>query len=197
MQLEDLGFNLNNVYSLRAADGDESISIGAFRGKASLVVFRKGDRRPAVNIPLDRNSCYMLLMTLDQIKKAEPGTRLSFESSAFNRDTKKYEPNATIVIFKDDRRMYGMELSGVGVTPPIKCLFKSPMSLSMGSDPMTDADRSAIGIGVFRTFLERELPLVALFSRFNNPKQNFGGGNRSGGGNSGGSRGGDYNDSAF
>lgn len=205
MQLEDLSYSFGTVYSLRAADGDESVNIGAYRGNVSLSIFRKGAGRPIASIPMSRDMAIKLMRTVAQLKDAPPNTRLTVGHDKWNRELRKNEPFMTIVMFKDDRMMMGMEFGGVGLTPPVKCMFRSPSSLTNGSEPMTDADRSALGLAAFQQFLDRELPILRLLCKFNVPKQNFGGnggggGQRSGGGNysgGGSSGGGGGDDMAF
>lgn len=161
-------FNTNAIWKITSTTGNETMSLSAFNGASSLVVFRKGteSRKPFVKISLPTAGAITIMEILKELLGAQPGVRLPYVQNQYNSETRSFEQGCSLVFCKDERRCYSIELTNRQITTPIKFIFKIPKTFSTGSD-MTDEQRSQCGVKEFITYLDKMLPVALMLSRQN------------------------------
>lgn len=180
-------YNLNAIYRLSSKGNEDALMVSIFRGMASFVMFKKGDKRPAVKVPISLAACIRIADYLDKLKDAQPETRLPFVHQSYNRDSRTFEQEAALIFFKDERKCCGIELSSKTLTEPVRVYFKCPSTFSAGNEQMSDEQKSLLGMREFKMILLQQIPMASLLSRFNMPSAPSGGGfQRNGGGQGGG-----------
>lgn len=182
----DNKYNLNGIFKLFSRSGEETLSVSLFQGSASFVMFKKGSdsKRPVAKLPLSLPACISISDVLNKLLEAQPDTRIPVVQLLYNKESRTSETIASFVFFKDDRRCYGIEVSGKDLPTPVKFYFRCPSTFSTGSEPMSDEQKSQLGVREFKLVLTEQIPTALLLSRLNmEPMMNRGG---SGGGRPGG-----------
>ncbi len=173
------GYKLGSYYSFKVCQSEDRVSIGAFNGFVQLSVWRKGDNRP-INITLNRNMIELLKNTFKNIIKAQPNTTLTFEIKKFDNSDKrniKYTKDIFIKIIKDEKQKFFMEISSQQIKDPIRIRFMGPGGYAVGTDDLTEAERSLNDLQVVINILEKEVPLMFLLATFNKQTKKFEGNN--------------------
>lgn len=184
-----------------AKDGKEQLMISVFNGKVNMTIWPGRDSGQSgvmfkQNLNLD--GVALLKTLLKKVSAGQPGTKSSLNFQTYNRDTRKYEPGTVIVFGKDEKQVYFFEFQFKhnGNAKSLRFDMKVPNSMSIGSDIMSDAEKSSARMKAFFTFLEDIAPSAMLLSgkkfkgSYNRSSGNSGGGSSSGG-SSGGNFGGD------
>lgn len=201
-------FNTNGIWRLNGPrDSNVSLSLGCYQGMASLTMFR-GPGNPPVQFRLIAQTVYKIKEFLTEIINGGPNTRTSISSSKYNQQERKYEPDVTVVLGKDEKNMIHIDITHRSMSEPARFYFTTPKSLTYGGTEMNDADRSKLAALTFiDQTLSKELPIALAHSRdaedmkqrsnkFSNNRSggggNYGGGNSNGGG---GNNGGGFGDS--
>ena len=198
--MDDLRFNLQNIWSLRNENGD-SISLSPFNGRVSLVVFKKGSSKPDIKMPV--STAYSLRWTAiaKELMMATPGIKIPFVQMRYDPQAKQTVKELTIVFAKDEKGCYYLEVQSPKMSP-VRFNIKSSGMYSNGSDPMTDEERSSIGLQEFSYVLKSKIHIAEMLSTFGSRQQqgSFGnkGSNRNFGdrGNGGGNGNGDFKKSS-
>ena len=198
--MDDLRFNLQNIWSLRNENGD-SISLSPFNGRVSLVVFKKGSSKPDVKMPV--STAYSLRWTAiaKELMMATPGIKIPFVQMRYDPQAKQTVKELTIVFAKDEKGCYYLEVQSPKMSP-VRFNIKSSGMYSNGSDPMTDEERSSSGLQEFSYVLKSKIHIAEMLSTFGSRQQqgSFGnkGSNRNFGdrGNGGGNGNGDFKKSS-
>ena len=140
--MDDLRFNLQNIWSLRNENGD-SISLSPFNGRVSLVVFKKGSSKPDVKMPV--STAYSLRWTAiaKELMMATPGIKIPFVQMRYDPQAKQTVKELTIVFAKDEKGCYYLEVQSPKMSP-VRFNIKSSGMYSNGSDPMTDEERRVV-----------------------------------------------------
>ena len=124
--MDDLRFNLQNIWSLRNENGD-SISLSPFNGRVSLVVFKKGSSKPDVKMPV--STAYSLRWTAiaKELMMATPGIKIPFVQMRYDPQAKQTVKELTIVFAKDEKGCYYLEVQSPKMSPDIslKCYLHS------------------------------------------------------------------------
>jgi hypothetical protein len=171
-ELKDLKFDVNHIYGARNTD-EASLSLGCFGGRASMVVFKKGSKQPDIKLTLDVG------FTLELIKRLEAGIAASKDETfrkplvrcRYDRDTKQYIPDVTVVVCKE-AGMMSIEISGNGCSA--KFPLRTATVISNGEATMGKEQRSILGAQELIVVLKDYLPTATLLSRFNPPPRNPG-----------------------
>lgn len=198
--MDDLRFNLQNIWQLRNENGD-SISLSPFNGRVSLVIFKKGSSKPDIKMPVPTSYSLRWTAIAKELMMATPGIKIPFVQMRYDPQAKQTVKDLTIVFAKDEKGCYYLEVQSPKMSP-VKFNIKSSGMYSNGSDPMTDEERSSIGLQEFSYVLKNKMHIAEMLSTFGSRQQqgNFGnrGGNRNFGdrGNGGGNGNGDFKKSS-
>lgn len=167
--MQDNKYNMNGLWRVFSQTGNETLSLSVYNGSASLVVFKKGSesKRPSVKMNLSLPALALLAKILRQLKDAQPGTRSPFVQRQFDKESREYTQATSFVFFKDEKRCYGVEISNKFISTPIKIYFKAGATFSKGSEPLSDEQRSILGMDELIYWVEVGLPEAALLSRLN------------------------------
>ena len=176
--MDDLRFNLQNIWSLRNENGD-SISLSPFNGRVSLVVFKKGSSKPDVKMPV--STAYSLRWTAiaKELMMATPGIKIPFVQMRYDPQAKQTVKELTIVFAKDEKGCYYLEVQSPKMSP-VRFNIKSSGMYSNGSDPMTDEERSSIGLQEFSYVLKSKIHIAEMLSTFGSRQQQGSFGNKGG-----------------
>ena len=166
---QDNKYNLNGLWRLYSQTGNETLSLSVYNTTASIVVFNKGteSRKPSVKLNLSLPALHLISNLLKLLKDAQPNTRQPFVSQKFDKDSREYRADTSFIFFKDDKRCYGIEISNKFIPTPIKFIFRAPATFSKGSEPLSDEQKSLLGLEEFLYWVEVGLPQAMLLSRFN------------------------------
>ena len=166
---QDNKYNLNGLWRLYSQTGNETLSLSVYNTTASIVVFKKGteSRKPSVKLNLSLPAMHLIASLLKMLKDAQPNTRQPFVSQKFDKDSREYRADTSFIFFKDDKRCYGIEISNKFIPTPIKFIFRAPATFSKGSEPLSDEQKSLLGLEEFLYWVEVGLPQAMLLSRFN------------------------------
>ena len=182
----NLKYNLNDLYR-QVVDKDTTFSFGAYQGNLSMVVLGRG--RMVWRQTANQWFIEMFSRTLRALKKAGPETRQSMSIDAWNNDLKKFEPETIITFGKNEKMVMYLEIKPKN-SAPITVTFKGQRNITVGSEPMSEGERSMIDVDIFLRILEQNAEGARELSSFNRPPRDTqGGGERRsyGGGHSGGS----------
>lgn len=177
-------------FQMRAKDGAESLTVTVFGGRLSLSVWPKDARKPTFKYSFTPDATTVLRRCLDQIRAAQPGTRLPFLIGEWkkgeNGDRGKYEINSAIQVGKDDKQMYYFELqfTDEGNRQSIRFDLSMPGSIQLGDSPLSFPDRSDIRLETLINWIKEYVPAACLATAKPFTKKSYGGG--SGGGSSSG-----------
>ena len=165
---QDNKYNLNGLWRLYSQTGNETLSLSVYNSTASIVVFKKGteSRKPSVKLNLSLPAMHLIASLLKMLKDAQPNTRQPFVSQKFDKDSREYRADTSFIFFKDDKRCYGIEISNKFIPTPIKFIFRAPATFSKGSEPLSDEQKSLLGLEEFLYWVEVGLPQAMLLSRF-------------------------------
>ena len=198
--MDDLRFNLQNIWSLRNENGD-SISLSPFNGRVSLVIFKKGSSKPDVKMPVPTSYSLRWTAIAKELMMSTPGIKIPFVQMRYDPQAKQTVKELTIVFAKDEKGCYYLEVQSPKMSP-VKFNIKSSGMYSNGSDPMTDEERSSIGLQEFSYVLKNKLHIAEMLSTFGSRQQQGGFGNKGGNknfgdrGNGGGNGNGDFKKSS-
>jgi hypothetical protein len=179
-------YDHNRIVNL-TADGDKAttLSIGVFKGNASLVVF--SNKSLAAKFSLSRDLISAIRKKLISTVTAAPGTKVVLNFSKFDPDQKKWISTGALVIGKDDKSMVYF-----GVTAPNTPAMKFPMKTAPSfdfSEPLSDPDKSILKAETVIEQFTTDIPMALMLTSEKRAPGGFGGGgggNRSSGGDSGG-----------
>lgn len=166
---QDNKYNLNSLWRLYSQTGNETLSLSVYNSTASIVVFKKDteSRKPSVKLNLSLPAMHLIANLLKMLKDAQPNTRQPFVSQKFDKDSREYRADTSFIFFKDDKRCYGVEISNKFIPTPIKFIFRAPATFSKGSEPLSNEQKSLLGLAEFLYWVEVGLPQAMLLSRFN------------------------------
>lgn len=167
---------------------NSALVMSAFAGTTSLALFERdnnkgnggSNNRPLAKINLSPAVCISLADLLRKLLKSDVNTRLPFTTFNYVPEDRKYVTDTTYVFTKSDREVYGVEITNKQITTPVKIALRTNSSFTSGSDPMTEAQRSALGVRELIYCLEKLAPEAALLSRIGRERRR-GGQTRSGG----------------
>ena len=155
------------------------IMLDVWRGTVYLKVNK--DKAWVFNKKLTLDGLEVFRQELVKLKDAAPGAVRTLTVSEYNRDTKKFVRSYVIKFTKSDSLVYGIEVmdeKGSYAAP-----FMIASTLSLGTDPMQERDRSAIALERAINQLKYEFSLSVMMTAAARPVFNR---NDRGGGSSGG-----------
>lgn len=168
-------------FDLQPMGGSEDRAMfKVWNGRIRLAVHNgKTLGKPKMEILISPYVVEAIKLTIKAMEPKAPGEKQSILISEYDRDAKQYKPSSNMTFIKDDKGAWLIQITAMGATQTFA--FSSPKNISMGSEPPTERDRSALAIRAFLTWLEIKAPiLTVLTKRSDTGGKNFG--NRPGGG---------------
>ena len=154
MSVAELDYN--NLFKATAeGDKDTSMSIGVFKGNASIVVFKAKESRPAIKIGLPGEGRVILMKDARKILTGGPDQHISRTIYKWNPEEKKMESAGTIIIGRNDRNVAFIGISGPSFTG---VRFPFRISGAWSSESMTESEKSEFGLEHFINVIERDVP---------------------------------------
>ena len=178
-------YDMSNFYRFRISQDSRTADISAFNGNVTLSIWDNTQRGgPIERISMTRELTKLLQTHCENILKAQPSTTLTLEQKIWERNSDgkggTWTTGNIFKFIKDDKQTYAMEISTRKMSSPLKCIFKSG-NFSVGTDELTEAEQSALGLKTFISFLDKEVPLMRALTTFNRVKPQFNNNRNSGG----------------
>ncbi|MDY2700761.1 MAG: hypothetical protein SOV61_14630 [Lachnospiraceae bacterium] len=176
-------FDLGRLWTARDENGS-SITLGAFAGRTSITVFRKGMNEPDIKVNIPTSFQLRWRAILKEIIQANPGTKIPFIQHVYDMTTKSMVKNLTMTFIKNEKNVIQVEVS----TPKSSQYRFTIRSNGMYSDgnPIAEDQRSVQGAQELMAILDKKVPYAECLTTFNMPpfNRNDRGGNGGGYGNS-------------
>lgn len=174
--MDNYKFDFNRIWVTRNEAGD-SLSLSAFNGRISLVLFKKGSGKPDVKVAAPIPFLLRWKSILKELITANPGTKVPFVVMKYDPNTKQSTKDVNIIFAKDEKNCYYIEMQTARVAP-VRFNLRGSGMYSDGSNPMTDEGRSLIGLQELTYVLQNEIPLARMLSTYTSgAPSNFKGGN--------------------
>jgi len=174
-------------YRVKASSGDVALSIRVFQGTPRFSVIDNATNKLVFDRPLTGDKWTIVVRTISKAVNLTPGTKTDLIFSTYNMTTKKVEHDWNFSLMKDERQGYAIAIAWAGSRHVFP--LRGINNVSVGSDPMTDADRSALALETLINFVKSIMPFQMVMSnnkeywqnmRNNRTMSNSGDGNRGG-----------------
>ena len=163
--LGDLMFQGQKV---RTTTGNENLNFRVWGGSLRVSIVKDKEFKAAFERPIPATKVTIIKHLIDKVKKASPGAKYPMVCSAYNRETKQWATDYVLTFLKDDKNIYHIEIQWKG--NKFDCVLKGPGGIAFGSDPMTDAEKSAIELETLLDWLTYIAPIQCLLT---NKKRDF------------------------
>ena len=163
--LGDLSFTSQRI---RSTAGSESLVFRVWGGSLRIGVVKEKEFKPIFEKSLAPNKVTMLKSIITKIKHASPGAKFPLVCSTYAKETKSWSIEYVITFLKDDKNVYHIEIQWKGAK--YDCVLKGPGGVAYGSDPLSDADKSAIELETLYDWLTTIAPIQCVLS---NKKREF------------------------
>lgn len=177
MELDNLKFDLSAYFRLSNSKTGDNLSLSAYNGTSSFVVFKKGDRKPSIRINIGVDASIYLAKILKGLLTTSTPARIPAEFQTYNKASNSWEHGSSIVLAREENGIYSIELSSNGSNA--KFNLRGTSAISDGTNPISAEERSKLGVSVLITALEKQLPQANLMSKFNVPPRMNNGNNNS------------------
>ena len=175
-------------FRVRSTTGDENLNLRVFQGTPRFSINDKANKL-LFDRPLTGDRWTMVKKLLDKARACTtPDTTFNLVFSKYNPDDKKVEHDWNFCIVRNDKLVYEITISweNFRLTFPLRGL----MNISVGSEPMSDADRSVMALETMINHAKELIPVQMVMSNskeyWANIRSQYDSGNRGGG--SGGNR---------
>ena len=174
-------------YKVKASSGDIALSIRVFQGTPRFSIHDNTTNKLVFDRPLTGDKWTIVTRTISKATNLTPGTKTDLIFSTYNPTTKKVEHDWNFSLMKDERQGYAIAIAWAGSRHVFP--LRGINNVSVGSDPMTEADRSALALETLINFVRSTVPFQMVMSngkeywqnmRKSGAMSNNGGGNRGG-----------------
>lgn len=155
---------------IRTVTGTETFQMKVWGGAFRVGIVKEKEFKPMFERALAPDKVTILKHTIQKIMKASPNTKIPLVFSQYDREQKKPVIDFVLTFLKDDKNLYHIEMQWKG--NKFDCLLKGPFGVAYGSEPMTDAERSAIEIETMYDWICNIAPFQCMFT---NRKREFDG----------------------
>lgn len=169
-QAYGLGDLMYNGQKVRTTTGNESLNFKVWGGSLRVNITKEKEFKPLFERPLPANKITIIKHLIEKVKKASPGAKFPMVCSMYNRETKQWATDYVLTFLKDDKNVYHIEIQWKG--NKFDCVLKGPGGVSFGSDPMSDADKSAIELETLLDWITYIAPVQCMLT---NKKREFDG----------------------
>lgn len=164
--MADAAYGLNdlqmNGFTAKSAAGTENLNLRVWKGNLRVGIFKSKEFKSLFDRMLNDAKIAIIKRTLAQVIKAVPGSKFPIVFSAWDNETKKWNTDWVMSFVKDDKNVNHIEIQWKGN----KCDFvlKGVSGVSMGSDPMTEAERSSVEMDVLENFLTHTINIQKVIT---------------------------------
>lgn len=177
--LNDL--SMHNV-SLKSTTGTDRLVFRVWGGSLRLSVMKEKEFKPIFEKTIALNKIPIIQKMISQVAKASPDSKFPCVFSTWDPQLKKWSTESVISFVKDDKNVYHVEVQWKG--NKFDFILKGPYGVSFGSDPMSDAERSALELETLDNYIKQIVPTQIVLT--NKRRVNPASGNNSSSSNSGG-----------
>ena len=168
-------------FKLENRQTGESVVFKPFGGNIGVTVFGKERGQMPFKANLSDYLLVGLNKVIETIKKAPPGHKIPIKKEKWDNETKTASIDWMITLSKDDKMVYHLILTNVADGGrQFDFVFRGQFGISIGSEPATDADKSALALEEFQLWL-KNAALTKVFTDEKYDPNRQGGGNRGGG----------------
>lgn len=165
-------YGLNDlVYTgqkIKTSSGSENFQMRVWGGSLRVNITKEKEFKPIFERAISADKCTILKHVIKQVQKASPGSKFPIVFNGWDKNEKKSIVDFVITFLKDEKNCYHIEMQWKG--NKFDCLLKGPYGVSFGSDPMSDADKSAIELETMYDWLDNIAPLQCVLT---NRKREF------------------------
>lgn len=175
-------------FSMKCRESGEQLSINVFNGRVGLTVWppRESNVRGVVfKQSMTPEALMLLKRSFKKVLESNEPIRDSILFNVWSDSDKKFTPNASVILGKDDKGIYFMEIQFKhnGNNKVLKFDFLASNAVQSSSDEMGFPERSKLRMEAIIEFLHTIVPIAQIVtSRKISPQ----GGNRGGSGGGGG-----------
>jgi hypothetical protein len=155
---------------IRSTTGNENLNFRVWGGALRVGIVKDKEFKATFERSLAASKVTIIKHLIDKVKKASPGSKFPMVCSVYNRDTKQWATDYVLTFLKDDKNVYHIEIQWKG--NKFDCVLKGPGGIAFGSDPMSDAEKSAIELETFLDWLNYVAPVQCILT---NKKREFDG----------------------
>ena len=141
----------------------ERLVFGCFNGGLQLAIFKPNANRPD-SYKISPDMITEILSELQTIMRAQAGTKSYLSQDQWDVDQKKYIPSYALTFHKDDSQVYSLEVQSPG-KDPIIAVIKAGGGISRGSEPLSDADKSASKMKTMFKWFDSYVPILKIFTK--------------------------------
>ena len=182
--------DMGRLLSLNSDNREFTLQMGVFNRTISFALFRRDVKgRPPVKCDFDSNNVALMVHLLKKILKGDQGKMETLVRSDWDRENKRRNIVANLVIGKDERGVIYLDL-GSPNQPSVR--FSLNMGQNVAVEGITDNSAVVSQIAAGALILRLETAMTTLTAMPNKNRMGFGGGNRGGAGGGGGNRSGGY-----
>jgi len=157
-------------FHLSGAGTNDRCQIKVWSGTLCINITRDKENKNAFYKTLNSSLRQILLDSVETILKASPETSRPVVISSYNRETRQWVTDWIMELYKDSKMVYHLKISNKDFKYDF--LFKGPSGVSIGNDPLSDAQKSEISMKDFRNFLVHHVPVqLAMSNKKKDPTQ--------------------------
>lgn len=153
---------------IRTTTGTETFQMKVWGGALRVGIVKEKEFKPIFERSLAPDKITIIKHTIQKILKASPNTKIPLVFSAFDREQKKPTIDFVLAFIKDDKNVYHIEMQWKG--NKFDCILKGPYGVSIGSDAMGEAEKSATELETLYDWLCGVVPLQCVLT---NKKREF------------------------
>lgn len=148
---------------------DVSVQLRIWGGAIRIGVYNPKEFKPFFERTITDAQMVLLIELLNNLKTMSPGTKQSIQVSKYNPETKQYDLDFIYCAGRDDKRLCHFGIMWKDNRHVYA--LKSVSGLAVGSDQMSDVDKSELGLKLLLKFLES--PATSVACMLSNRKRVF------------------------
>lgn len=124
----------NNMFIMDAYNGVIQVKVRPAEKGAQVIIRR----------PITMEKTHIITKVIQKIMAASPETKIAIKFDTFDRQSKQRRLDWVLTFEKDAKMCYRIHITDAAGGKTFVFGVRGPMDVSIGSDPMSDSDRSAI-----------------------------------------------------
>lgn len=184
MDITPIGLSFNAVDR-----GPERLSFNVFGGRVGFTIFSGNGSNRLNSQSLGLDAITMLKRDLVAVRDGQPGTVRTMVFQKWDMDAKKYNTTGNLIIGKDDKNVYYLEIqfNHNGDHKSLRFNMRAVSSVTSSTDEPDERIKSAIRMDALIMWLEDCVPTMMVLT--NRPFTRGGGNNQSSNNNTSGAGG--------